>query len=297
MSRSPIAVLLLVSLTALASDLKVSRKIKDNFGLHPDGTYYFQGQRVRFDHRDAYGYDWKDGQPETIAYGPRLATIFQCDMHRVLELDFDHHQYTVAQLDRDGTPVNAKPAQLPGANGGAKVKVVIETRDTGETRQMFGHTAHRFVTTRKLVPAGGACANPQETVEDGWYIDLDRRPTSCYEMEHPMPQKEAVAVLTAGHCRDDYEVERSGPTRPPFAVQTKVTTRTEVNGKTAIHEMENTVTELSSLPLDPQLFDLPTGYKHVEKLDRSPNLPWLLRARLMWQNAKSTVWGWTPWGR
>ncbi|MGH9523597.1 MAG: hypothetical protein ACRD3E_13805 [Terriglobales bacterium] len=296
MSRSPIAVVLLLSVTALASDLKVSRKTKDGSGEHPQDTYYFQGQRVRFDHRDAFGYDWKDGRAETIAYGPRVATIFQCDMHRVLNLDFDHHQYTVTQLDRDGAPVNAQRVTLPTGTNGAKVRVIVEMRDTGETRQMFGHIAHRFITTRKLVPTAGACATAQETTEDGWYIDIDPRATSCSEMDHPSP-KNAVAVLTAGNCRDDYEVEHSGPTPPPFAVDVKITNHADLNGKTATHEMENTVTELSSLPLDPQLFDLPAGYKHVEKLDNSPNLPWLLHARLMWQSAKSMVWGWTPWGR
>ena len=296
MSRSPIAVCLLLSLTALASDLKFSRKTKDRSGPHPVTTYYFQGQRVRFDHRDTYGYDWKDGRPETVAYGPRLATIFQCDMHRVLELDFDHHQYTVTELDRSGAPGNAREAPAQSTTG-AKVRVVVETRDTGETRQVFGHTAHHFITTRKEIPSAGACSSPQESVEDGWYIDLEPRATSCFEMEHPAQPSDAVAVLAAGNCRDDYEVERSGPTPPPFAVELKVSTRTQENGKTATDELVNTVTDLSSLPLDPQLFDLPTGYKHVDKLDRSPNLPWILRARLMWQNVKTTVWGWTPWGR
>lgn len=297
MSRSLIAVLLLVSLTALASDLKVSRKIKDRTGQHPEFTYYFQGQRVRFDHRDTFGFELNNGRPETVAYGPRLATIFQCDMHRVLELDFDHHQYTVVELDRSGTPLNSTPAAPPSAANGGKVKVIVDTRDTGETRQMFGRTARHFVTTRKLVPSAGSCSTAQETIEDGWYIDVEPRPASCQEMDHPMPSRDAVAVLTAGNCRDDFEIERNGPIPPPFAVQRTVTTRTDANGKVDTHEVVDSVTELSSMPLDPQLFDLPTGYKHVEKLDNSPNLPWLLRGRLMWQSVKSTVWGWTPWGR
>src|SRR6185437_14892651 len=132
--------------------------------------------------------------------------------------------------------------------------------------------------------------------EDGWYIDLEPRATSCYEMDHPVPH-DSVAVLEAGDCRDEYEVERNGPTPPPFALQRKITTRIDAQGKAGTYESVDSVTELSSLPLDPQLFDLPTGYKHVEKLDDSPNLPWLLRGRLMWQSVKSTVWGWTPWGR
>jgi hypothetical protein len=291
MSRSLAAALLLFSTAAFTSDLKFARKIRDGAGDHAPTVYYFQGQRIRIDHRTEFGYDWKNGSPQTIAYGPRMSTIYQCDMHRVLELDFDHHQYTVIELDRNGAPLGkAKPAEVPDRGG--KVKVSIETRDTGETRQMFGHTAHRFITTRKMVPEAGACAKSQTTTEDGWYIDIDPRPTSCFEMEQPKLQKVAFAVLVAGNCHDDYEIERTGLTPPPFAIEVSVTT----NDSPHPHKQTNTVTELSSLPLDPQIFDLPTGYKHVEKLDNSPNLPWLLHARLMWQSVKSTVWGWTPWG-
>lgn len=296
MPRSLIAVLLLASLAAFASDLKVSRKIKDATGVHPAGTYYFQGQRIRFDHRDSFGYDWKDGRAQTVAYGPRLGTIYQCDMHRVLELDFDHHQYTATELDRDGAPIDPKPGLPAEHSSGAHVKVIIETRDTGETRQIFGRTAHHYIITRREIPDAGACASPQQSTEDGWYIDLDPRATSCFELEHPAPHA-ANAVLTVGGCRDDYDFERTGPTPPPFAVDRKITTRIDARGKSDTQEMVDTVTELSSLPLDPQIFDLPTGYKRVDKLDDSPNLPWLLRGRLMWQSVKSTVWGWTPWGK
>lgn len=290
MSRSLAAVLLLVSTAAFTSDLKFARKTVDGAGEHAATVYYFQGQRIRIDHRDEFGYDWKNGRPQTVAYGPRMSTIFQCDMHRVLELDFDHHQYTVVELDRNGNPP-MKAVPEPAHHSGARVKVIIETRDTGETRQVFGHTAHHFITTRKTVPEPGACAQPQTSTEDGWYIDVDVRPTSCFEISHPELHKTGNAVLVAGNCHDDYVFEHNGPTHPPFAIEMSVTT----DGAQS-HKLTDTVSDLSTLPLDPQVFDLPTGYKHVQKLDDSPNLPWLLRARLMWQSAKSTVWGWTPWG-
>lgn len=292
MSRSLAVALLLVSTAAFTSDLKFARKTTDGSGEHAAIVYYFQGQRIRIDHRTEFGYDWKNGRPQTVAYGPRLSTIYQCDMHRVLNLDFDHHQYTVVELDRSGAPpANEDPA--PMRDSGAKVKVTIETRDTGETRQMFGHIAHHFITTRKISPEPGACIKPQTISEDGWYIEVDPRPTSCIEMNRPAPQKASFGVLTSANCHDDFEIDHNGPTPPPFAVELSITSSEGAQPQ----KMTNSVTELSSLPLDPTIFDLPTGYKHVNKLDDSPNLPWLLHARLMWQNVKSTVWGWTPWGR
>jgi len=214
-------------------------------------------------------------------------------------LDFEHHQYTATEVDRNGLPVNAPAVDPPRLRqSGVKVRVIVETRDTGETRQMFGYTARHFVTTRKEFPAAGACAQPQESTEDGWYIDVEEPTESCMAKR---PQRSTgVAVLVAGNgesaCIDDYEVERIGPAVPPFALEVTRTSRQAVAGARTMTS-EELVSDFSRLPLDPQIFDLPTGYKHVDELDQSPSLPYLLRAKLMWQSVKTTVWGWTPWGR
>jgi hypothetical protein len=294
MPRRIIPVLLCISIASLASDLKYSQKTRDATGEHGQITLYFQGQRVRIDHRNEYGYDWKDGRPETIAYGPRMATIYQCDMHRILQLDSEHHQYTTTELDRSGVPVSG-PESNPARSSGAKVRVTVESRDTGESKQMFGQTARRFVTIRKRFPAPGACSAAQESTEDGWYIDVPRPPTGCSESSQPAVRM--VAVAEKDDCLDDLEVQHTGPVPPPFPVELTVTTRIPGAAANNTHWTTELVTDLSRLPLDPQIFDLPTGYKHVDKLDDSPNLPWLLRGRLMWQSVKTTVWSWTPWGK
>ena len=121
------------------------------------------------------------------------------------------------------------------------------------------------------------------------------RADSCAGMNQP-PRHRAVAVLASADCRDDYEFQQSGPEPPAFPVEVKITTHSMGAANQQSHAMTELVTDLSRLPLDPQIFDLPTGFKRVDKLDNSPNLPWLLRGRLMWQSVKSTVWGWTPWG-
>jgi len=163
---------------------------------------------------------------------------------------------------------------------------------------MFGYTARHFITTRKEVPAAGACAQPQESTEDGWYIDIEEPAESCMLQR---PAGAGVAVLAAVHgdnsCIDDYEVERTGPTAPPFALEVTRTSHLTTTPAAPVITNEQLVTDLSRLPLDPQIFDLPTGYKHVDELDQSPSLPYLLRAKLMWQSVKTTVWGWTTWGK
>jgi hypothetical protein len=299
MFRPIVAVLVSLSLVASAADLKYSKKFKDNSGEHQEITLYSQGQRLRIDHRNEVGYGWKNGRPETIAYGPRVATIYQCDMHRALQLDFDHHQYTAIEVDRNGVPLNASTVDPPKPRqSGGKVKVILETRDTGETKQIFGQTARHFITTRREIPAPGSCTPPHESTEDGWYIDVEPPQESCM----PKPrQRVGIALLVASRdesaCIDDYEVERLGPTAPPFVLEVTRTTRETSNPAAQPVTTSEIVTALSRLPLDPQIFDLPTGYKHVERLDESPSLPWLLRGKLMWQSVKNTVWGWTPWGK
>lgn len=296
MFRRLVPALAALSLLASASDLKYTKKIKDASGERGVMTFYVQGQRVRIDHRNEVGYGWKDGRPENIYYGPRTATIFQCDMHRVLQLDFDHHQYTATEVDRNGEPVNGSPDPPNVRQSGVRVKVIIETRDAGETRPIFGYTARRFITTRRTLPAAGACGQPQESTEDGWYIDVQQPEESC------MPKRrESVAVMDVLRgqtaCIDDYEVERTGPELPPFAVDVTRIVRISSNPAARPITSEEIVSDLSRLPLDPQIFDLPTGYKHVDELDQSPSLPYLLRAKLLWQSVKTTVWGWTPWGK
>lgn len=300
MFRRIVPVLVCISLVASAADLKYSKKIKDASGEHGEMTFYYQGQRIRIDHRNEVGYGWKDGRPETIAYGPRTATIYQCDMHRVLQLDFDHHQYTVTEVDSNGLPLNAPIPDPPTLrHSGVKVKVIIETRDTGETKQILGQTARHFITTRRQVPSAGACSPaPQESTADGWYIDVEPPQESCMP-KHPQGAGVVLVAAARGEsaCVDDYDIEHVGPTVPPFALDVTRAVHTSSGSTADSVTTGEIVTDFSRLPLDPQIFDLPTGYKHVDDLDESPNLPWLLRGKLLWQSVKTTVWGWTPWGK
>jgi hypothetical protein len=297
MFRRAIPILVGFSVLASASDLKYTRKTRDVAGEHGEITFYYQGQRVRIDHRTEFSYGWKDGHPETIAYGPRTATIYQCDMHRILQLDFDHHQFTAMEFDRNAIPANA-PSAASFPKSGAKVKVLVETRDTGETRQLFGLTARHLIITRKILPGPGACLKPSETTEDGWFVDVRQpQPEGCTAGTSPTPPPAGATAFTyvaSSSCgMDDIEFQHTGPAAPPFPLE--ITSTNHADG--ASQKSIAIITELSRVPLDPQLFDLPTGYKHVDKLDESPNLPYFLRAKLMWQSVKTTVWGWTPWGK
>ena len=201
MRRRLLPFLVLVSVVASASDLKYTKKIKDASGEHGEMTLYFQGERIRIDGRNEVGYGWKNGRPENIYYGPRTATIYQCDMHRILRLDFDHHQYTVTELDR------SQPAPAMSKSG-AKVNVLVESRDTGEARQLFGLTARHFIITRRTVPGPGACVKPSESTEDGWFVDIPQ-PQPQSGCGQPTPPAGAVAAYVVATDRKSTRLNSS----------------------------------------------------------------------------------------
>jgi len=58
------------------------------------------------------------------------------------------------------------------------LRIETTTVDTGERKEFFGHIARHFIITRKQIPLEGSHSEPQETLTDGWYIDLDPQ-VSC----------------------------------------------------------------------------------------------------------------------
>ncbi len=52
----------------------------------------------------------------------------------------------------------------------------------GERKDAFGHTARRVITTRRDIPLDASGGTPSRTETDGWYIDLEARP-SCERSE------------------------------------------------------------------------------------------------------------------
>ncbi len=251
------------------------------------------------DWRTASGWSAKPGGAETFTYGPRMATVYQCDMHRVLELDLDHREYTVTELDDDGMPATGdgeRTASQARRTGGV-VHIVVDVRETGDVREQFGHVARRYVITRRQVPEAGACALPQESVTDGWYIDLDQPQGDCRTHAN---EPTAQAVLVAADCDDRFVFEHTGAPLPRFAVEQTTTVQSAVPGavrkrKSSGQSSTVRVTELSEAPLDTALFELPTGFKHVDKLDTMPSPPLMYRARVAWEGVKRTVKGWWPW--
>jgi hypothetical protein len=199
-------------------------------------------------------------------------TINQCDQHQVLQLDPEARQFTSYRLNERGLPVGsaaAPPLKIQTEPSGGTLVINIETTDTGERKKLFGYTARHVIETETMVPGPGAVTQGQQIVRDGWYIDLDVN-VGCGPSRKAMAG--TVGVLYGGSARgpmkvDKVEVHRKGAPETGFAVS--LTTKSTSNGpagKAFASESLSEVVELAAAPLAPALFDVPEGFRKVDRL-------------------------------
>jgi hypothetical protein len=189
----------------------------------------------------------------------RHTTITRCDERRTLQLNHEAQLYAWWRLNfigRDAYPVRSpwRERYEPPA-GGADVKITINTVDTGERRQLGSYSARHVVTTITTDPSPGAITRPNESVQDGWYIDLP--PAECWSAGggHFFA---TASVVRAGKAPDRVHVEFRGAGRRGFPIEETTRLRGE-------HEPPITtrvkLIEFSEAVLDKSLFDVPAGYR------------------------------------
>ena len=154
---------------------------------------------------------------------------------------------------------------------GKTVNTYYQSIDTGETRAMFGQTAHHWILRERTVAEPGACTAVSRDMErDGWYLarrSQDR--TSTYHLH----------ALEA--CRDNVVVHGEKPD-PGFAVfETE-----RIEGKFA---RTREVIELSDQPLDKALFLPPSNFARVEF---AVTATWLQRLEANWQELERSFESW-----
>ena len=159
-----------------------------------------------------------------------------------------------------------------------------ETVDTGERKELFGHTARRVVTTRQVIPLAGAKRGADTTVTDGWYIDLDTH-LSC---EPRWRSARSGHIFATGHKQGEEEdvptFKDVGEAERGFAVVSKGTlsgTITSPDGSTLQHvsTWETQVTELSTAAIAPALFEIPSAFRLVERIRQEPVPPLVIRLK------------------
>lgn len=238
------AALLFVATAASArADVKIKAR-NTMAGQSSEQTTYIKGKRQR-----------------TEMMGGQMVTVQQCDMRRDLQISPSSKTYLVtsyAQGPSAQTPA-ARPAQgAPAQQRGGLVTTTVTNKDTGERKQMFGHTARRVITTMVTESSPDSCAPVKTRMEvDGWYIDASFAP----DCEASRSYQNPMAGMTSG-CRDRHEMKHVGAARTGLPVMTKTTIYGEDGS--AAHTMNYEVVEISQAALDAALFEAPAGYREVK---------------------------------
>ncbi len=272
--------------------------VRDAFGgMFSEETTYLQGDRRRVDFRSLRGRRRADGSVD-LRYGPHIASITRCDLGQMWQLNLDAHQYSSApyppkpltkeQMKAIG--IKAPPlSELP-----SKPTLLIETTtvDTAERKQLFGHTTRHVIVTRKQSPLEGSQRQPQESVTDGWYIDLDPR-ISCDFKGRGHAYVHAM-LSGGGRAPDRPKFVDVGPPEAGFALQLKTTSRnvyTLADGtkKEDTSTTERTVTQLEEGPLEPALFEIPAGFRQVAHVETNPPVDWQTVLANYWQWLETRV--------
>jgi hypothetical protein len=246
-----LAVLLCAQAVALA-DLKVSRKMGAGGYGGGESTVYIKGQRQRTEM-------------------PGIISIQQCDLRRTIQINDQTKKYLIMPDDAGQPEASAPAAAAPQGptqtRRGAVVTVTESIVDTGERKQMFGYTA-RHIKTKNVIDAPPEACNPghMETESDGWYIDLAAG-FSCDTDRPPTPP----ARRARPDCVDQYRTRRTGTGKLGFPVMVTYKSGGGEMGGGFASTLE--VTDISTVTLDPSLFDIPAGYTQAASFQELMGMP------------------------
>ena len=237
---------------------------------------YIQADRRRTEYRNALRGVHGDGTLDTRP-GPQLASIARCDLGQGFELNPEDREYVASsypQFKPTKQQIEARESKVSQnvAPWVPTVRVETSTVDTGERKGFSGHLARHVITTRKHTPLAGSHSEPDETVTDGWYIDLDTG-LSCDVKWPPLNVGRRHEYFAGGGER--YEVIDDGTRVTGFAIERKHTSRSTVllpdgTKRPTVYTSEAKVTDFYEGPLDAALFEVPNNFRKVRDLRRDP---------------------------
>ena len=277
MTFTPLALAscLLLPAAAAATDLKIATRHSVSPRFSYTSTEYLSGPHSR--QEIDVGSDNMKGHHVVNIYTKTDSG------NRRFVLDLEGHEYVTYETDQYGVMVGSRRVPIvPSKSSGGTLDIWIESTDTGERQEMFGHTARHIITKERRVPGAGSCSHASESETDGWYIDYSVLP----EAKRPLS---GVTFLAAGNCRDKIEFHRSG-VQPGFPMKVSIKQTQHLAEQADAPERVHTITstseviEFSEAPLDPALFQVPADFRQVKDFS-SRDKPQLTA----WQTFKNWV--------
>jgi hypothetical protein len=242
-------------------------------GNQSQRTTYIQPDRQRMEYRNSLG--TRDGTEPV--YGPRLAAIVRCDLGQSFELNLDTQEYTSTPYPPK--PLTPEEIKARGQDNRIQqpatptIRVEIKTTDTGERTEIFGRTARHIIITTTQTPLVGSHSSPQESVTDGWYIDFDQQ-FSCGSKRSETGGGSIFGYVSVGNGKvpmEKPEFVTIGNRETGFPVDLTQTSKSPSNlPDGTVNRFETHVTQFEEGPLDPALFEIPPGFKHVDHIERNP---------------------------
>ncbi len=283
--------------------MTIQRGMARNVGQQ---TVYLRGDRKRMEYQNSFGQRKADGSIQPV-YGPHIIAITRCDLGKIFELNLDTREYE--SVPYPPKPFNKEELKARGLDTPVTylsdkptLRIEVTTTDTGERKEIFGHIARHVITTRQQVPLEGSNSQPQESVDDGWYIDSDsggidlNQRLSC-DRKLPEGQRSHAYLYARGGNRpiDKPEFVTIGEPETGFALSSVTTSKNAYTlpDGTAKHsdtKFEMRVTEFEEGRLDAAIFEIPPGFKQVEHIERNPPASAFADPpRDFWQRLKESV--------
>jgi hypothetical protein len=248
-----------VFVVPLRADLQFT--VKDTFaGGTATGVEYTRVESTRVEY-------YKENRWRSDSeYGYRIVDLLN---KRAITVDPVKREYSVNSFTH--TEQITDPSQT--------IVIDVETRDTGERRQMFGHPARHFITIERR-RAEYPDKPPSATLEirtDGWYLDTPLP----FPIHSHIGAVAVLRVLTIDqHNRQTVpkiEITRNGPA--PHGLPVWEETRVNLSE----------VTEFSEASLDESLFEPPKGFRRVVHPFPEERLSWSDQWLFHWQQFRDWV--------
>jgi hypothetical protein len=203
-----------------------------------------------------------------------MVMIQRCDTHMFYTLDPAKREYTESPLHDGASPTSTSSEKKD--DGPPNLVIDTRTVDTGETKSAFGHSARRYITTTTMTPSPELNQQPSERVVDAWYLDMPDVRTCEPVSSRPHGLIGGFIGMGGGgrsRRRVRPEFKYSGPEPQGLVLSETMTTNwihvlaTGEQQKNALVSSSQIV-EMTEVPVDPTLFEVPSGFKRVERLSR-----------------------------